>query len=174
MVSDGVVSIKFHSLHNNHGTVSFKIILETTAPEYCPANTVDDSCPEGPCCQGEDCCIFHVGTVSKGKHNKHNKKVNPPKMIAEISSPNYPLQSGPGKTCSYKLVSEPGSQISVNFLDMDLPTDAAQTCSDFVQLVEEQKSASALIGTTGRPFCGQQLPNYPGPSVLISGIFHLK
>merc|ERR1712106_1178620 len=32
----------------------------------------------------------------------------------------------------------------------------------------EQNSASALIGTAGRSFCGQQLPNYPGPSVLIS------
>ena len=67
-------------------------------------------------------------------------------------------------------MSEPGSQISVNFLDMDLPADAAQTCSDFVQLVEEKNSASSLIGTVGRSFCGQQLPNYPGPSVLISGI----
>ena len=91
-------------------------------------------------------------------------------IISEISSPNYPLQSESGQTCSYKLVSEPGSQISVNFLDMDLPVDATQTCSDFVQLIEEQNSASALIGTAGRSFCGQQLPNYPGPSVLISGI----
>jgi hypothetical protein len=53
---------------------------------------------------------------------------------------------------------------------MDLPTDAAQTCKEFVQLIEEQNSASSLIGTAGRSFCGQQLPNYPGPSVLISGI----
>ena len=92
--------------------------------------------------------------------------------IAEISSPNYPLQSEAGQSCSYKLVSEPGSQISVNFLDMDLPVDATQTCSDFVQLIEDQSSASALIGTTGRSFCGQQLPNYPGPSVLTSGIIN--
>ena len=118
---------------------------------------------------GEDCCIFYVGTVSKGKHH-NDKKMNQPTILAEISSPNYPLESGPGKTCSYKLVSEAGSQISVNFLDMDLTADAAQTCIDFVQLVKEQNSASALIGKTGRPFCGQQLPNYPGPSVLISGI----
>ena len=69
-------------------------------------------------------------------------------------------------------MSEPGSQISVNFLDMDLPVDATQTCSDFVQLIEDQSSASALIGTTGRSFCGQQLPNYPGPSVLTSGIIN--
>ena len=75
--------------------------------------------------------------------------------------------------CSYKLVSEPGSQISVNFLDMDLPVDATQTCSDYVQLIEETGSASALIGRSGRLFCGQQLPNYPGPSVLVSGIIKL-
>ena len=75
--------------------------------------------------------------------------------------------------CSYKLVSEPGSQISVNFLDMDLPVDATQTCSDYVQLIEETGSASALIGRSGRLFCGQQLPNYPGPSVLVSGTIKL-
>ena len=95
-------------------------------------------------------------------------------QILEISSPNYPLQSGPGQSCSYKLVSEPGSQISVNFLDMDLSVDGTQTCTDFVELIEEQNSASALIGTSGRSFCGQQLPNYPGPSVLISGISNFK
>ena len=67
VVSDGVVSVKFHSLNNNHGTVRFKIRLEATSPEYCPSNTVDDSCPSGPCCQGEDCCVYHVGTVPKGE-----------------------------------------------------------------------------------------------------------
>ena len=57
---------------------------------------------------------------------------------------------------------------------MDLPVDAAQTCSDFVQLIEEKNSVSSLIGTVGRSFCGQQLPNYPGTSVLISGNIFLS
>ena len=76
--------------------------------------------------------------------------------IAEISSPNYPLQSEAGQSCSYKLVSEPGSQISVNFLDMDLPVDATQTCSDFVQLIEEQLGyhfvASSFLTTLAQVF----------------------
>ena len=73
------------------------------------------------------------------------------------------------QTCSFKLVSEPGSQISFNFLDMDLPVESGHTCTDYVKLVEEKGSSSGLIGTQGRYFCGQELPNYPGPSVLISG-----
>ena len=67
VISDGVVSVKFHSLNNNHGTVAFKIIVEATSPEMCPGNLIDNSCPEGPCCQGEDCCVYHVGTIPKGK-----------------------------------------------------------------------------------------------------------
>ena len=67
VVSEGVVSIKFDSVNNNHGSVLFKIILEATEPEYCPANTIDDNCPYGPCCEGDDCCIYHVGTIPKGK-----------------------------------------------------------------------------------------------------------
>ena len=61
------VSIKFHSQSNNHGTVMFKIILEATAPEFCPSNAVDDACPDGPCCEGPDCCVIHAGTIPKGE-----------------------------------------------------------------------------------------------------------
>ena len=73
--------------------------------------------------------------------------------------------------CSYKLKSESGSQISINFLDLDLPEpDRSQTCiTDFVQLKEDSDSVSSLIGSSGMSFCGQQLPNYPGPSVITSG-----
>ena len=67
VISDGVVSVKFHSLNNNHGSVMFKLILEATAPEFCPGNIIENSCPEGPCCLGDDCCVYHVGTVPKGK-----------------------------------------------------------------------------------------------------------
>ena len=67
VISTGVVSIKFHSQSNNHGTVMFKIILEATAPEFCPSNAVDDACPDGPCCEGPDCCVIHAGTIPKGE-----------------------------------------------------------------------------------------------------------
>ena len=67
VISAGVVSVKFHSQSNNHGTVRFKIILEATAPEFCPSNAVDDACPDGPCCEGPDCCVYHVGTIPKGE-----------------------------------------------------------------------------------------------------------
>ena len=66
VISTGTITIRFHSLINNQGNVRFKIRLEATAPEFCPLNTVDDECPFGPCCQGENCCIYHVGTIAKG------------------------------------------------------------------------------------------------------------
>ena len=66
LVSDGVVTVKFLSLNNNHGAVKFRLLLESTGPESCPSNLVPDTCPDGPCCQGEDCCVIHVGTVPKG------------------------------------------------------------------------------------------------------------
>ena len=83
------------------------------------------------------------------------------------------MQSGPGQNCFYKLVSEPGSQISVNFLDMDMPY-TTDLCSDYVQVIEEKVAPSSFIGNVGRIFCGQQLPNYPGPSVLISCMYSCK
>ena len=67
LISSGVVTVKFISLNNNHGAVKFRLLFEATAPESCPSNLVPDTCPEGPCCQGEDCCILHVGTVAKGR-----------------------------------------------------------------------------------------------------------
>ena len=72
LISDGVVTVKFHSLTNNHGHVRFKLLLEATSPEYCISNTVEDKCPDGPCCQGKDCCVYHAGSVPKGI-NKQTK-----------------------------------------------------------------------------------------------------
>ena len=66
LISSGVVTVKFLSMNNNHGAVKFRLLIEATAPETCPSNLVPDTCPEGPCCQKEDCCILHVGTVAKG------------------------------------------------------------------------------------------------------------
>merc|ERR1712106_1149932 len=47
--------------------------------------------------------------------------------------------------------------------------DENQAClTDYVRLEETTTSASSLIGK-GLTFCGQRLPNYPGPSVIVSG-----
>jgi len=155
ITSKGLVNMKFHSSGNaGNGQVRFLIKLEAVrAQENCPENFEEDYCPNGPCCEGPDCCKLHVGPYHK-----------------DIVSPNYPEWAGNGRTCSYSLWSEPGSQISINFLDMDLPSDqSAQAChSSSVQLVESKESASAAIGSSGLKFCGQLLPNYPGPSVFVS------
>ena len=71
-------------------------------------------------------------------------------------------------SCSYQLVTSPGSQIAVNFLELDLPAGPGG-CGDRVTLTEPSLEPSAMIGKAGRTFCGQLLPNYPGPSVLVSG-----
>ena len=66
LISKGVVTVKFVSLNNNFGPVKFKLLLEATAPQVCPSNLISDTCPDGPCCRGLDCCVLHVGTVPKG------------------------------------------------------------------------------------------------------------
>ena len=67
--------------------------------------------------------------------------------------------------------SEYGSQISVNFVDIDMDEwDPNYYCSyEYVMLRENNpRQFSLLNGMFGVKFCGQQLPNYPGPSVLLS------
>ena len=54
---------------------------------------------------------------------------------------------------------------------MDIHANEDQAClTDYVRIEEEGRFASSLIGTEGRTFCGQRLPNYPGPSVIVSGM----
>ena len=48
------------------GTVKFKIIFQSSSAETCPNDVSQDSCPSGPCCQGDNCCVLHAGTVPKG------------------------------------------------------------------------------------------------------------
>ena len=72
--------------------------------------------------------------------------------------------------CKHKLVAKPGTQISINFLKMDIHAHGTQEClTDYVKIEEPGWTTSSLIGRDGLTFCGQRLPNYPGPSVIISG-----
>ena len=88
-------------------------------------------------------------------------------MLIEISIENG---SNPGLDCQYKLLAKSGTQIAVNFLEMDIHADESQDClTDYLKIVEEGRFASSMIGRDGLTFCGQRLPNYPGPSVVVSG-----
>ena len=53
-----------------------------------------------------------------------------------------------------------------------------KTCNDYVSVNDEKmrRGGSSLISAVGTEFCGQQLPNYPGPSVIMSGklYYHLQ
>ena len=66
LISKGMVTVTFVSSAHPRGPVKFKLHVEASQPEYCPSNLIPDSCPNGPCCEGEDCCILHAGTVAKG------------------------------------------------------------------------------------------------------------
>ena len=53
---------------------------------------------------------------------------------------------------------------------MDIHADVNEAClTDYVKLQDPLRSASSLIGKDGLTFCGERLPNYPGPSVFVSG-----
>ena len=67
LTTDGTVTVKFLRTLNS-GPVKFKIIFAATSPEICPNNVAEDMCPDGPCCQGEDCCVYHAGSVPKGEN----------------------------------------------------------------------------------------------------------
>ena len=53
---------------------------------------------------------------------------------------------------------------------MDIHADENQDClTDYLKMEEADTCASSMIGKEGLTFCGQRLPNYPGPSVVVSG-----
>ena len=94
-----------------------------------------------------------------------------PSFILELSTPTYPNASEEGLDCIAKFVTTPGSQIAVNFLDMDIWNHDESSClSDYLLLTEDSVSSSNYLLQKDRKFCGQQLPNYPGPSMIVSGI----
>ena len=90
-------------------------------------------------------------------------------LTQEITSPNFPSPSAPGLSCQYKVVTARGSQIALNFLSLDIRTDSNQRClSDSLTIMEPQVTPASMLGSA-KIFCGQRLPNYPGPSILVSG-----
>ena len=95
--------------------------------------------------------------------------------VAEITSPNYPAAYESDQICSYSVKSEPGSQISVNFMDLDLhEPDFENNCNtEYLMISERVDSPFSLVGSGGKKFCGQWLPNYPGPSVLLSSKYEI-
>ena len=67
--------------------------------------------------------------------------------------------------------SEEGSQIAVNFKDLDLAEpDFEMNCvTEYLELKESQNLPSSYLGSDGKKLCGKRVPNYPGPSVIVSG-----
>ena len=84
------------------------------------------------------------------------------------------------------------NQVSVNFVEMLLPPQGSNgVCEAWVQLEEgEEHNLGTLIGGAigqkkfryvniflflgSQKFCGLTVPNYPGPSVIMSGNFCLR
>ena len=55
-------------------------------------------------------------------------------------------------------------------MDLDLhEPDFENNCNtEYLMVKEREASPFSLVGSAGKKFCGQRLPNYPGPSVLLS------
>ena len=90
--------------------------------------------------------------------------------ISEITSPGYPESYENGKLCRFSVKSEEGSHIAVNFMDIDLAEpNFDMNCETEHLLVQDGEDLpSSFIGRSGKKFCGKRLPNYPGPSVVLS------
>ena len=68
-------------------------------------------------------------------------------------------------------VTTPGAQVMLNFLEMDmLEPEDSQCRRQSVKLVDTSSSHHALTrGDQGLEWCGDRVPNYPGPSTFTSG-----
>ena len=87
----------------------------------------------------------------------------------ELNSPSYPSDSGRNVSCSWTLVAPLGYSVALNFLDMDMRADPGGSCiSDYVKLTDSIESPQSVLSLDGTTFCGELLPNYPGPSQLSS------
>ena len=97
-------------------------------------------------------------------------------LYSEITSPDYPASYGDNKMCRFSVKSEKGSQIAVNFADLDLAeSDMAFNCeSEYLEIKENENIPSSFFTKDGRKFCGKILPNYPGPSVITSGRYWMS
>ena len=96
------------------------------------------------------------------------------KIHLDIQSPGFPSDTGPGKACKWKFVTAPGAQVMVNFKTFDMLKPLDSECSR--QEVILSDSASAFHSPTGGKslsFCGDLVPNYPGPSTFTSGTYYV-
>merc|ERR1712142_159511 len=145
------VTVTFKSAKNT-GHATFKLLVTSIVLNktlLCSAPQAG-GCSKGPCCSGPDCCVVH-----------------PQNGPIDISIPNA---TRPGLDCNVKFEVQPGAQIALNFVEMDINANEDQAClTDYVRIEEYGKYTSSVIGNEGLTFCGQRLPNYPGPSVFVSG-----
>ena len=65
--SSGTVRVSFFRTSNS-GPVKFKVQLVASQPEICPNDVSVDHCPDGPCCEGVDCCVLHAGVQPRGEN----------------------------------------------------------------------------------------------------------
>ena len=69
------------------------------------------------------------------------------------------------------------SQVAVNFMDLDMaePDDIEMNCvSEHLLVTDDKDLPSSFLGKNGKKFCGKRLPNYPGPSVVLSATNELN
>ena len=68
--------------------------------------------------------------------------------VSVATTPNYPSDSGPDRDCTTTYVAPEGSQIAVNFLDIDMPDGDNGVCiKDFIQLRETIEKSHGAIGS---------------------------
>ena len=89
----------------------------------------------------------------------------------DITPPQYPKPSPAGMECHWMFVTTPGAQVMINFLDMDMLRPQDSECRrQSVKVVDPSTSHHSLtLGDQRQEWCGDLVPNYPGPSTFISG-----
>lgn len=92
--------------------------------------------------------------------------------FSDITSPGWPYDSGPGRRCQWKFVTKPGAHIMINFKKMDMLKPIDRICNRQVVAVGDMDTAFHSITENDKwhPFCGDLVPNYPGPSTFTSGM----
>ena len=116
---------------------------------------------------------MELGTEPHGKHclYPHSDMI----FLPEITPTGYPLPSPPGMKCHWRLVTTPGAQVMLNFKVMNMLQPQDSECRRQSVWLEDPSTAhhSLLGGTTaGQEWCGDLVPNYPGPSTFTAGTTH--
>ena len=67
-------------------------------------------------------------------------------------------------------MTKPGSHIMVNFKTMDMINPQDGVCrKQWVNLDDQGSAHHSITGGKSLKFCGDLVPNYPGPSTFTSG-----